>query len=353
MKGYMKSAPKNTYPTVAELADFLGCPYIGNGDTVIRGISGLENAKKGDLVFLTKPKQQRFLEKTKASAVIIPAELDYDDLPAIKSKNPHRSFIRAIDFFFKPYRPEPEIHPQALVSPSAKLGKDVSIGAFSIIGDDTEIGDNTVVFPLVSIYPGAKVGSQCLIHSHTSLRENIRIGSQVIIHNGCVIGADGFGYLQDKDKSHIKIPQTGTVIIEDNVEIGANTTIDRAALGKTVIRKGTKIDNLVQVAHNVEIGENSILVAQAGIAGSSRAGKNVIMSGQVGISDHVNIGDNVIIAAKSGITKDIPEDSMVAGMPHLDIMEWRKAWSSIPKLYELIKEVRRLKKRVAELEKNS
>ncbi len=349
----MKSSYKNTPLTVAELADFLGCPYIGNGDTIIRGISGLENAKKGDLVFLAKPRQQHFLEKTKASAVIIPTSMDYADLPAIKSNNPHLSFVRAIDFFFKPYRPEPGIHLQALVAPSAKLGKDVSIGAFSIIGDDTEIGDNTVVFPLVSIYPGAKIGSQCLIHSHTSLRENIRIGSHVIIHNGCVIGADGFGYLQDKDKSHIKIPQTGTVIIEDNVEIGANTTIDRAALGKTVIRKGTKIDNLVQIAHNVEIGENNILIAQAGIAGSSRTGKNVIMSGQVGISDHVNIGDNVIIAAKSGVTKDIPEDSMVAGIPHLDIMEWRKAWSSIPKLYELIKEVRRLKKRVAELEKNS
>ncbi len=353
MKGPMKNTPKNTPPTVAELADFLGCPYMGNGDTVIYGISGLENAKKGDLVFLTKLKQQHFLEKTKASAVIIPTGLDYNDLPSIKSKNPHLSFVQALDFFFKAYRPEPGIHPQALVAPSAKLGKDVSIGAFSIIGDNTKIGDNTVIFPLVSIYPGAKVGRQCLIHSHTSLRENIRIGSHVIIHNGCVIGADGFGFLQGKDKSHIKIPQTGTVIIEDNVEIGANTTIDRAALGKTVIRKGTKIDNLVQVAHNVEIGKNSILVAQAGIAGSSRTGKNVIMSGQVGISDHVNIGDNVIIAAKSGVTKDIPENSMVAGIPHLDIMEWRKAWSSIPKLYELIKEVRRLKEKVAELEKKS
>lgn len=338
---------------VAELARLLQCSYRGEGSKKIWGVASLKDAKEGDLVFLSHPKYRKQLQHTKASAAIVPPEEKFDRIPVLLSQTPQLTFIQAIAYFFKPLLPAPGIHPQAYVSPSAKVGKGVSIGAFACIGDNVEIGRESIIFPLAVVYPDTKIGRNCLIHSHTSLREGCQIGNRVIIHNGAVIGSEGFGYLPDKNKVRIKIPQTGRVIIEDDVEIGANTTIDRASLGETIIRKGTKIDNLVQVAHNVEIGPHAILAAQSGIAGSSIIGKNVIVAGQVGISDHITIGDNVIIAAKTGVTKDIPAQSTVAGIPHLDIREWRKVWASIPQLYEWLKEIKKLKKRVEELERKT
>jgi UDP-3-O-[3-hydroxymyristoyl] glucosamine N-acyltransferase len=352
MRDIMKKSSESKHRefTVAEIARYLNCPFQGEGSTVIRDAASLEDAEKGTIVFCTQKKYWHLLENTKASAAIIHPDHEFSRIPVLRSENPQLSFIRVTGLFFKPYRPEPGIHNQAYISPSAKIGKNVSIGAFSIIGDETEIDDGTVIFPLVSVYPRVKMGKKCIIHSHVSLREDVLIGDKVILHNGVVVGSYGFGYLQAQDKSRIKIPQRGTVVIEDDVEIGANTAIDRATLGKTIVRKGTKIDNLVQIAHNVEIGENSILVSQTGIAGSTKIGKNVILSGQVGITDHVTVGDNVVVAAKSGITKSIPPGSMVAGAPHFEIKEWRKVWASIPQLYELIREVRRLKKQIKRLE---
>lgn len=338
---------------LSEMAKRLDCPYKGKGTTMISGVASLEDAEKGDLVFLAHRKYRNHLERTKASAAIIPADETFDRIPVIKSTNPQLSFIKALEYFFTPYRPPPGIHSLAYVSPTAKIGKDAAIGAFAHIGDEVVIGNRTVIFPFVAIYPGAKVGRSCIIHSHVSIREESVIGNRVIIHNGAVIGSDGFGYVQDNKKIHIKIPQRGVVVIENDVEIGANTTIDRAFLGKTIIRRGTKIDNLVQIAHNVEVGSDVILAAQTGIAGSSKIGKKVIAGGQVGIADHVEIGDRVIMAAKSGVTKSIPADSMVAGVPHLDIREWRKAWVSIPQLYDLLKEIKKLKKKIETLEKSS
>ena len=338
---------------VSALAKLLDCPYKGKGTTLISGVSNLIEAEKGDIVFLAHRKFRSQLEQTKASAVIIPVDETFDRIPVIKSDKPQLSFIKAVEYFFQPHRPAPGIHSQAYVSPTAIVGKDVSIGAFAFIGDDVEIGNRAVIFPFVAMYPRTKVGRDCIIHSHVSIREESFIGNKVIIHNGAVIGSDGFGYIQDNRKTHVKIPQKGIVVIQDNVEIGANTTIDRASLGKTIIRKGTKIDNLVQIAHNVEIGSDVILVAQTGIAGSSKIGKKVIAGGQVGIADHVEIGDNVIMAAKSGVTKSIPANTMVAGYPHLDIRDWRKAWASIPQLYDLLKEIKKLKKKIEKLEKAS
>lgn len=338
---------------LSEMAKRLDCPYKGKGTTLISGVASLEEAKKGDLVFLAHRKYRNQLERTKASAAIIPADENFDRIPVIKSANPQLSFIKALEYFFKPYRPAPGIHSLAYVSPSAKIGKDVSVGAFAFIGDEVTIGSQTAVFPFVAIYPRTKVGRSCTLHSHVSIREDSVIGNRVIIHNGAVIGSDGFGYIQDYRKTHVKIPQKGVVVIENDVEIGANTAIDRASLGKTIIRRGTKIDNLVQIAHNVEVGSHVILAAQTGIAGSSKIGKKAIAGGQVGIADHVEIGNNVIMAAKSGVTKSVPADSIIAGIPHLDIREWRKAWVSIPQLYDLIKEIKKLKKRVETLEKAS
>jgi len=337
--------------TVKELARLLGCPYEGDGEIEITGVSGLEQAREGDLVFLTHSRYRKQLEETKASAAIIQQKETFRRIPVLLSPNPHVAFIRAVEFFFQAYRPRPGIHPSALVSPSARIGRDASVGAFCVIGDEVEIGEGSVIFPLTSIYPRVRIGERAVIHSHVSIREDVRIGDRVIIHNGAVIGSDGFGYVEEPDGPRHKIPQKGTVVIEDDVEIGSNTAVDRAALGETIIRRGVKIDNLVQVAHNVEIGENSVLAAQTGIAGSSKIGKGVIMGGQVGVADHVRIGDKVIVAAKSGITKDVPAGAFVAGIPHLDIHDWRKAWVLLPQLYGFIKDLKKLKTRVEEMEK--
>ena len=337
--------------TVEELARLLDCPFEGKGETEIRGVSSLENAEEGDLVFLGHRKFRDLLEKSKASAAIIPTEEKFDRIPVIKSKNPHQSFLKAVEIFYTPFRPEPGIHPSAQVSPSAKLGKNVSIGAFVYVGDDVEIGDKTVIFPFVSVYPKVKVGKETIIHSNVSIREDVRIGNRVIIHNNVVIGSDGFGFLTEKDRTPVKIPQTGTVVIEDDVEIGANSAIDRAALGETVIKKGVKMDNIVHVAHNVEIGPNSILAGMVGISGSVKIGKNVIMGGGAGVTDHVNIGDNAMIAAKSVIIRDVPDDSVVAGFPHQDIQDWRKSSVIFTQLGELLKDIRDLKKKISDLEK--
>ena len=355
MKGIMKKPPEANKAgfTVAEIARHLNRPFQGDGSVLIHGVAGLEQAEEGDLVFYSSKKFRSLLEASRASAAIIPEDEEFEGIPVIKVPNSQLAFVQATEMFFAPFRPAPGIHPKAQVSASARIGKNVSVGAFTLIGDDVEIGDNTVIFPLVSVYPRVKIGRDCVIHSHVSLREDTNIGHRVILHNGVVIGSDGFGYLQADDRSHIKIPQKGTVIIEDDVEIGANSAVDRAALGQTIIKKGTKIDNLVQVAHNVEIGENSILAGQAGIAGSSKLGKNVILSGQVGVSDHVELGDRVIAAARSGIAKNVPADTTVAGTPQMEIQEWRKVWASIPKLRELIREVRKLRREIEELKKDS
>lgn len=358
MRELMSKKPKPKHPekspaslTVEEISRQLNCPFEGEGKIEIRGVAGLEEAKKGDLVFLAQPKYRPLLEKSRASAAIIPAGEKYDRIPVIKSENPLLAFIKAVEIFHKSLRPEPGIHPSAAVSPSARIGKDVSISAFVFVGDEVEIGAKTIIFPLAAIYPGVKIGKECVIHSHVSLRERVRIGNRVIIHNGVTVGADGFGYLEGKDRSRIKIPQVGTVTIEDDVEVGANTTIDRAMLGETVIRKGVKIDNLVQIGHNVEIGRNSVLAALVGIAGSTKIGKNVIMGGQAGVGDHLTIGDKAIIAGGTGVTKDVPAGSIVAGYPHMEIKDWRKTRALLPRLYDLVKEIKRLQKKVEELEK--
>jgi UDP-3-O-[3-hydroxymyristoyl] glucosamine N-acyltransferase len=245
----------------------------------------------------------------------------------------------------------PGIHPTAWISPAARIGQNVSIGAFSYIGEDVEIGDNVVIHPLVSVYPEARIGERTILHSHVSIREGVRLGKGVIVHNGAVIGSDGFGYLKLEDGTHLKIPQLGSVIVEDNVEIGANTAVDRAALDETMIGKGTKIDNLIQIAHNVEIGRNGILAAQTGIAGSSKIGHNVVMGGQVGIPDHITIGDNVIVMAQAGVTKDLPDGSIVVGSPHMKVRDFWKMWAALGQLYDLIRDFKALQKKIEELEK--
>ena len=332
--------------TVAELAQRLGCPFEGDGDVVIRGVSSLESAGEGDLVFLALPKFRPLFEQTDASAAVVSLEEKEGKIPYLRSKTPHLTFIKAIEIFFQPYRPETGIHAKAVIADSAKIGKDVAIGAYSVVGEDVEIGEETVIFPHVAIYPHVKIGTDCILHSHVTVREGCTIGNRVILQNGVVIGADGYGYIRKENGTHRKIPQMGTVIIEDDVEVGANSAIDRAAMDKTIIHKGTKIDNLVHIAHSVEIGKNSLIIAQVGIAGSSKIGKNVTIAGQVGIPDHVSIGDNSIIAGQSGVISNLPAGSTVAGTPHMDIKDWWKTWANIKKIPEIIKDIKELKSKI-------
>jgi len=342
-----KRGPVNRQPVykVKELARLTGCTYEGDGEVEIRGAAGLENASAGDIVFVAHPKFRYLIETTKASAAVLPIEEACDRIPVLKAPNPHLAFIKIVELFFKPYRPAPGIHESAVVAGTARIAKTASVGAKCVIGDEAEVGEGTVIFPLVTIYPGVSVGKECVIHSNVSVREEVRIGDRVVIHNGAVIGADGFGYIRMEDGHYRKIPQKGSVVIEDDVEVGANSCIDRAALGETVIRRGVKIDDLVMVAHNVEVGENSILAAQVGIAGSSKIGKAVIMGGQVGVADHVEVGDNAILSAKTGVIKSVPAGIRVAGFPHLDVHDWRRIWVLLPQLYDLFKDVKKLKEK--------
>jgi len=337
--------------TVRELAGRLGCPFAGDGDTRLTGVGSLDGAKPGDLVFLAHPKLRAALDASAASAAVIPSGEDYGRIPVIKAADPHLAFARAVGLFYAPDRPAPGIHPLAVVAPSAKIGTGASIGPLAWIGDEAEIGTGAVIHPLAAIYPRARIGEGSIVHSHVSIREGTVIGKRVIVHDGVVIGADGFGFIRGSDGRYVKIPQVGRVVIEDDVEIGSNSAIDRAALDETVVRKGAKIDDLVMIGHNVEIGENAVLVAQVGISGSSSVGRGAILSGQVGIADHVAIGDGAVVAAKTGVTNDVPAGAMVAGIPHVEIREWRKFWAAAPRLYDLVKEVKRLRERVEELEK--
>lgn len=337
--------------TVRELAGRLGCPFTGDGSARLTGVGSLEGAKPGDLAFLAHPKHRAALDASAASAAVIPAGEDYGRIPVIKAPDPHLAFVRAVELFYEPIRPAPGIHPLAAVAPSARIGAGASIGALAWVGDDAEIGAGVVIHPLAAVYAGVRIGEGSVIHAHASIREGTVIGKRVIIHDGVVLGADGFGFLRAADGRRVKIPQVGRVVVEDDVEIGSNSAVDRAALDATVIRKGAKIDDLVMVGHNVEIGENAVLVAQVGISGSSSVGRDAILSGQVGIADHVAVGDGAVVAAKTGVTKDVPAGAMVAGIPHVDIREWRKFWAAAPRLYDLVKEVKRLRERVGQLEK--
>jgi UDP-3-O-[3-hydroxymyristoyl] glucosamine N-acyltransferase len=348
-----QSSGKGDQPVfkVKDLARLAGCEYEGDGEVEIRGAASLENASPGDIVFVAQAKFRHLLETTKASAAVVSPEEKSERIPILKAANPHLTFVRIVEVFFKPYRPAPGIHKTAAVAKTALIAKTASVGAKSVIGDGVEVEEGSVIFPLVTLYPGVKIGKECLIHSGVSVREGVRIGDRVIIHNGAVIGADGFGYIKLEDGTHLKIPQKGTVVIEDDVEVGANSCIDRAALGETVIRRGVKIDDLVMVAHNVEVGEHTILTAQVGIAGSSKVGKSVVMGGQAGVADHVEVGDNVIVSAKSGVAKSVPAGLHVAGYPHIDVRDWRKISVLLPRLYDLFKDVKMLREKVEALEK--
>jgi UDP-3-O-[3-hydroxymyristoyl] glucosamine N-acyltransferase len=336
--------------TLNEIARLIDGQVIGNGDTLITGASGIREAAEGEITFLANSKYSPLMDKTRASAIITSSGAQGTAKPIILTQDPSWAFVKIIAMF----TPDDAGHPSGIdytvvMGKNVSLGQDVTIGAYSVIGDNVTIGDNVIIYAGCYIGHHTKIGSQTLIYPHVSIRERISIGSRVIIHSGAVIGSDGFGFVTVKGAHH-KIPQVGTVEIGDDVEIGANVTIDRARFDKTVIGGGTKIDNLVQIGHNVIIGENALIVAQAGIAGSAIIGNNVTIGGQAGIVGHITIGDNVIVTGKSGVAKSVAPDTMVSGYPARPFMTTQRANASLQNLPKLFNLVNQLKKKIEELE---
>jgi len=329
---------------LAEIAERLGGTLEGDGDVDIRAVAGLKEAGPGDISFLANPKYAPQVTQTRASAVIVP--LDWDrpvSCSLIRSDNSDRAFAEAAQLFYRPVpAPPPGIHPTAVVDGSAELGDNVSIGAHCTVEGGVVIGANTVIQSNCVIGYGTVIGRDCLIYPLVSMREYTEIGNRVIIHNGSVIGSDGFGYAVQQDGSRVKIPQIGRVVIEDDVEIGANVAIDRARFGKTRIGRGTKIDNLVQIAHNVIVGEDSVLCGQAGVSGSTIIGSKVILAGQSGLAGHLEVGDGAIIGAQAGVTKNVAKKDFVMGTPAMNHLVNKKMIAgalTIPKIKEKLREL--------------
>lgn len=336
--------------SLKEIAELVGGKIVGDESIEVEGIAGIEEAKKGEISFISDPKHLSLLKTTQASAVIVSREVKEARVPLIQVENPYLAFAKVMRIFVPYQKPTKGTHPSAIVSEGVDLGKGISIGAHSVIEEGARIGDNTIIYPLVYIGKGSRIGRDCIIYPQVMIREEVEIGNRVIIHSGTVIGSDGFGYIKVKGKQY-KVPQIGKVVIEDDVEIGANVTIDRATLGKTWIKRGVKIDNLVQIAHNVVIGEDSVIVAQVGISGSTEIGKGVTLAGQSGVVGHIKIGDGAIVGGRAGVLKSIPPNTIVSGYPARPHTQAKRIEASVLRLPELYKLVRELKRRIEDLEK--
>jgi UDP-3-O-[3-hydroxymyristoyl] glucosamine N-acyltransferase len=308
----------------------------------IHGVQGMESAGPGQITFLSNPKYAPKLKTTRASAVI--AGQPVGGLPTLVSANPYLDFARALEVFYQPPRPKPGIHPMASIAATAVIGEGASIGPFVAIGEGVVIGCDAVIHPHVVIYEGAQIGDNFIAHSHSVVREFCRVGNRVILQNGAVIGGDGYGFAKRADASHYKIVQSGITVIEDDVEIQSLTSVDRATFGETRVKRGAKIDSLVQIGHNCVVGEDNIICSQTGLAGSSILEKNVLLAGQVGISGHLTIHEGAIVYAQSGIGGDVAANSRVSGSPAFDASQWLRAITAFQKLPELLRTVRELKK---------
>ena len=333
-----------------DLAGRLDCRLEGDGTIDIGRVTTLEDAGPGDLTFFANPKYIAEMRHTRASAVILGEHDESAPCAMLRARQPYLAFAHAVALFAPRDSRPAGVHRLADVAPDATIASDASVGAFVSIGAAAVIGSRSVLYPHVTIGPGARIGEDCIIHARASIRERVVLGNRVIVQDGAVIGSDGFGFARSPDGAHQKIPQIGGVAIEDDVEIGANTTIDRPAVGETRICAGAKIDNLVQVAHGVRIGRRVLLAAQVGIAGSTILEDNVTLAGQVGVAGHVTLGKGVVATAQSGIPNSVPEGAFISGYPAISNRDWLKASAIFRRLPELKKAVADLQRRLEELE---
>jgi UDP-3-O-[3-hydroxymyristoyl] glucosamine N-acyltransferase len=340
---------------LGELATRLGCTLEGDSQIEIHGVAGIEAAGPGEVTFLSNPRYSRMLATTRASAVLVHDKVaikrsrELPTLAALRSENPYLDFARTIEFFHSPQAYPPGIHPTAIVAGSAKIGEGSHIGPYCFVDEGVEIGRKAVLHSLVTIYKRARIGDDFFAHSQTIVREGCRIGNRVVLQNGVVIGGDGFGFARRADGSWHKILQQSPVVIEDDVEIQANSCIDRATVGETRIRRGAKVDDLVLVGHACEVGEDAILCGQVGLAGSTRIGNRCILAGGVGCAGHLEIGEGATITSRSGVPNDVPPGAVYSGYPAIDNRQWLKAMAALKRLPEVQKSVRELAEEVARL----
>jgi UDP-3-O-[3-hydroxymyristoyl] glucosamine N-acyltransferase len=337
--------------TVGQLAELLGCEVLGNAEIEISGVSTIEKAGPGEITFLANMKYAPKAKETRAAAVIAAEPVKATTVATLLSKNPYFDFARTLALYYKPPKPAPGIHPSACVAESAAVGRNPSIGAYAVVGPNTTIGANAMLHPHAVIYEGCTIGDDFTAHSHVAVREFTRIGDRVTLHNGVVVGGDGFGFAKGNDGRQHKIVQSGITVLEDDVEIQTLTSVDRATIGETRVKRGAKIDSLCQIGHGCTVGEDNIICGQTGLAGGTALEENVIMAGQTGSSGHLTIHKNAIVWAQSGVGHDVPEGAIISGSPAFDSREWLRASAAYSRLPEILRTLRALERRIAELEK--
>lgn len=333
---------------LSELAQLTGARIEGKSDDIdITGAAGLDEATNGHVTFLANPRYTPRVNTTRASAIYLSEDAITDrEITILRVKDPYLAYTRALRIFHPEPELEPVIHPAAVIDPTARIAANVAIGACTVIGRNVEIAEGVCIHPNVTVYEDVSIGKGSTIHSGVAIRERTVIGERVVIYNNAVIGCDGFGYAKDEEKRWLKIPQTGRVVLEDDVEIGAGTTIDRASVGESRIGRGTKLDNMVQIGHSCSVGEDSLLCAQVGLAGSSHIGNRVILAGQAGVAGHLKIGDDVVLTAKSATSHDIPAGKIISGIPAFDNKDWLRSVAAFRRLGEIQRSVRELQKRL-------
>lgn len=340
---------------LSELAAATGASLDGSGAEIeITGAAGLDEAKAGQVTFLANPRYALRVKTTRAAAIYVAEDVKVErDIALLRAKDPYLAYTRALILFHPEPGVAPFVHPSAVIDHTARIAADVFIGAYVSVGRDVEIGPQVRIYPHATIYDGVRIGAGSIIHSGVAIRERSQIGLRVVIHNNAVVGCDGFGYAKDEKQHWLKIPQTGRVVIEDDVEIGAGTTIDRASVGESRIARGAKIDNLVQIGHSCTVGEDSLLCAQVGLAGSSHVGSRVILAGQAGVAGHLKIGDDAVLTAKSATSHDIEPGKVMSGSPAFDNRDWLRSTAAFRRLGEMQRTIKELERRLKEFESST
>ena len=339
--------------TLAELAERLHATLHGDGSIVITAVRGLEDAGPSELTFVANPKYSALARSTRAAAILVAPDFPDLDIPTLRLDNPYLAFAQALAFFYQPPAYAAGIHPTAVIDPSASLGPGAHVGAYAVLAANVHIGANATILPHVVLYRDVSIGDHFFAHAHAVVREGCQLGDHVTLENGAIVGADGFGFAKDEFGRWHKIPQSGPVLIGSHVDIQANACIDRATVGNTLINDGAKIDNLVQIGHGSRIGKNTLVCAQAGLAGSSTVGDNAILAGQAGVAGHCSLGDGVILTAQSGVSHDVPAGRMLSGSPAFDNRAWLRAVAAFQRLPDLVRRLASLERKLASAQQSS